>query len=141
MTPAPASCGCGDCRACRQREASTRWRERNRKAARAADRAWRQSAAGKLWERERRKRDRIKVAARRAVNNAIRDGKLKKGACERLGPACKGRVEGHHEDYSRPLEIRWLCGHHHREVEREEQDEVHAHRNRGRSTGGGREAA
>lgn len=126
MSPALPSCVCGDCRLCRQREASAKWRERNRKEAREADKRWRRSPEGLAWSRARYKRDKIKVAARRAVTNAVRDGRLEKGKCERLGPDCKGRVEGHHEDYSRPLEVRWLCGHHHREVEREEQEDGRA---------------
>lgn len=53
--------------------------------------------------------------AQTAVGNAIRDGKLAKGeACE--VPGCvRTDVHAHHEDYSKPLEVRWLCPlHHHR---------------------------
>ncbi len=43
--------------------------------------------------------------ARNAVNNALRDGRLKKEPC-----LCgKTEVEGHHENYSKPLEIEWMC--------------------------------
>lgn len=46
--------------------------------------------------------------AHRIVEWAIESGKLvRPDACEACGNA--GRVQGHHEDYSKPLEVRWLC--------------------------------
>lgn len=48
-------------------------------------------------------------AAHCAVSNAIRDGKLEKKACE----MCGGPAHAHHEDYSKPLEVVWLCHKHH----------------------------
>lgn len=44
--------------------------------------------------------------AHNAVNNAIRDGKLRKEPC--LFCASE-QVEGHHRDYSKPLDVIWLC--------------------------------
>ena len=46
------------------------------------------------------------------VNNAVRDGKLKKEPCLACGDT---KVQGHHEDYSRPLYVKWLCVKHHME--------------------------
>lgn len=53
-----------------------------------------------------------KIMARRILNHAIRDGKLIRLPCERCG-----RKDGHahHEDYSRPLDVVWLCPPHHRQ--------------------------
>src|SRR6185312_15311483 len=51
--------------------------------------------------------------ARQAVNNAIRDGRLLPQSCE----VCGSRAQAHHSDYSRPLDVRWLCFKHHRELE------------------------
>jgi len=41
---------------------------------------------------------------------AIRNGKLIKRPCEICGEL---KAHAHHEDYSKPLEVRWLCPRHH----------------------------
>ena len=42
------------------------------------------------------------------VSNAIRDGKLHvPGKCSSCGNPCK--ADAHHEDYSKPFQITWLC--------------------------------
>lgn len=53
--------------------------------------------------------NREKVAAHRAVYAAIKSGELKKPkSCAWCGNSfC--RIEAHHEDYSKPLEVLWLC--------------------------------
>lgn len=56
-----------------------------------------------------------KRIARVTVGNAIRDGKLEKKPCEVCGSV---KSEAHHEDYSKPLEVRWLCRQHHAEIHR-----------------------
>ena len=52
--------------------------------------------------------------ARRAhliARKAIKDGKLIRKPCE----VCGARpVDAHHNDYDRPLDVRWLCQKHHR---------------------------
>ena len=49
-----------------------------------------------------------KYKAHNKVNNAIRDGKLiKLDKCEECMSDLQ--VEEHHDDYSKPLEVRWLC--------------------------------
>jgi ribosomal protein S27AE len=54
-----------------------------------------------------------KYAAHTAVGNAVLDGRLKRQPCEVCGAE---KVEAHHDDYSKPLDVRWLCFKHHREV-------------------------
>lgn len=51
-----------------------------------------------------------KRAAHVLVGNAIRDGKLLKGVCSVCGDK---RVQAHHCDYDKPLEVLWLCPKHH----------------------------
>lgn len=48
-----------------------------------------------------------RVAARYAVSNALRDGKLERKPCAFCHS--DGAVEAHHHDYSRPLDVTWLC--------------------------------
>jgi len=57
-----------------------------------------------------------KRAAHIVVGNAVRDGKLVKQPCEKCGAA--DRVHAHHDDYSKPLDVRWLCPLHHGEERR-----------------------
>ena len=46
--------------------------------------------------------------ARVAVGNAIRDGRLiRPEECSDCGKQCK--PEAHHDDYLKPLDVRWLC--------------------------------
>ena len=47
--------------------------------------------------------------AANAVSNAIRDGRLMRLACE----ICGGTAQAHHDDYRKPLDVRWLCRAHH----------------------------
>lgn len=54
-------------------------------------------------------RNQIKRAASIMVNNAVRDGRLKKiNECSYCGKTdCV--IHGHHDDYTKPLDVRWLC--------------------------------
>lgn len=61
--------------------------------------------ASKKWK----ELNQVKRAAHIIVGNAIRSGKLdKKYECSECGKK-DGRVHGHHDDYSKPLDVRWLC--------------------------------
>jgi hypothetical protein len=73
------------------------------------------------WERSAqwRKKNQIQRKAHILVGNAIRDGSLDRPAkCSRCGVRCV--PHGHHEDYTKPLEVTWLClpchGKRHREI-------------------------
>lgn len=56
-----------------------------------------------------------KYKAHCTVNNAIRDGLMKKQQCE----ICGNKAHAHHDDYSFPLSVRWLCSFHHRKWHKE----------------------
>jgi ribosomal protein S27AE len=49
---------------------------------------------------------RLKANARAHANTAVRRGTLKRKPCEVCGDADSVK---HHDDYSKPLEVRWLC--------------------------------
>lgn len=51
-----------------------------------------------------------KRRAHNAVSNALRDGKLTRKSCEVCGEV---KTNGHHDDYDKPLDVRWLCDTHH----------------------------
>jgi len=58
-----------------------------------------------------------KRIARQALQTyvyALRAGKIKRQPCE----VCGGKAEGHHTDYSKPLDVKWLCRTHHRAAHR-----------------------
>lgn len=61
-----------------------------------------QREGGKAWVR----RNPEKRKAHNAVSNAIRDGKLFKKPCKKCGEV---KVQAHHEDYNKPLDVIWLC--------------------------------
>lgn len=51
-----------------------------------------------------------KYKAHKKVQGAVRRGSLVKQPCEKCGDV---NVQGHHDDYSKPLVVRWLCVEHH----------------------------
>ncbi len=57
----------------------------------------------------------LRHKCRRIFARAVKSGILKRGCCEFCG---NPKTQGHHEDYSRPNDIRWLCRKHHRMVDR-----------------------
>ena len=63
------------------------------------------TAASNYW----RGKNPEKYKAQNTVNNAIRDGKLERETCV----ICGEKAQAHHEDYSSPLAVVWLCPEHH----------------------------
>lgn len=62
----------------------------------------------------------VKNKANAKVRTELKAGRIIKQPCEVCGIA--GYVETHHKDYTKPLEINWLCIKHHNE--RDAQDET-----------------
>lgn len=104
----------GKCIECTKREIreraqtpSGRKREhlRNQKTKRKKDRAhYQRTLRAKFPERYR---------ARNTVDYAVKKGTLIRLPCEVCGDP---KSQAHHDDYSQPLAVRWLCFKHHREV-------------------------
>lgn len=97
------------CRSCQKEYDKARLNDPGRMKAR---RDYQKTENGKLRHKLANKdwinRNQIKRAAHIMVSNAVRDGKLEKSdSCQKCGST--QRVEGHHDDYSRPLVVRWLC--------------------------------
>lgn len=58
--------------------------------------------------RPERARDPYRMRARHALRDAVSHGRIKKpDTCVDCG--WKGLLDGHHEDYSKPLSVIWLC--------------------------------
>lgn len=51
-------------------------------------------------------------AAQIALGNAVSRGRVEKLPCM----VCGGKSEAHHPDYSRPLDVVWLCPPHHKQA-------------------------
>ena len=70
------------------------------------------AALNKRWECKNKE----KALAHKAVEHALSRGKMQKEPCERCGST---DVHAHHDDYSKQLEVMWLCPLHHKERHRE----------------------
>jgi ribosomal protein S27AE len=84
------------------------WRERNRQRANEQNRAYyerypeRRHESAMNWRRANKEKRR----AHRMVEYALAKGTLSKGPCENCGDP---KAEAHHKDYSKPLDVNWLC--------------------------------
>lgn len=48
----------------------------------------------------------VKIKAHDILRNALRYGKMHRQSCERCGAE---KTHGHHDDYTKPLDVRWFC--------------------------------
>ncbi len=56
-----------------------------------------------------------KRKAQELLRYAVRKGMVEKKNCETQD--CESdKTQGHHEDYSKPLEVKWLCAKHHKQL-------------------------
>jgi len=115
------------CKECAKKDISKN-RNKNIKYYRKYDRE-RGSRQTKESRRKYREKYPNKCKAHWIVNNSIRDGKLFREPCEHktkkfkeifLMILCgKKNTHAHHDDYLKPLNIRWLCPEHHSEWHKE----------------------
>ena len=103
---------CKDCK----RKDSTEHRWNNIEKIREYDRK-RGSRQTPEYLKELRKKHPRKYKAQTMISNAIRDKKLLKEPCEICGT--RKRIEAHHDDYAKPLNLRWLCSSHHKQWHRD----------------------
>ena len=67
------------------------------------------------YQRIRRNKFPEKNQARVLVGRALKSGELKKEPCNYCGAT--SNIEAHHHDYSKPLDVTWVCFKYHREIE------------------------
>lgn len=65
-----------------------------------------------------------KTKAHRLANAAIKVGAIVRQPCEVCGEL---KVYAHHCDYDRPLDVMWLCAHHHGAWHSEHGEGINAH--------------
>jgi hypothetical protein len=65
-----------------------------------------------------------KYKAHNTVNNAIRDGNLFSQPCETCDDV---QSVAHHDDYAKPLNVRWMCQAHHKQWHRDNGEGLNAH--------------
>lgn len=99
------------CKECTRNDVSTNYRKRHGYyAAYELERKRRpeRKLQKKEYKKRRRQRNPDKDKARNKLSNAIRDGRvIRPEMCQMCGKSCK--PEAHHTDYSRPLDVLWLC--------------------------------
>lgn len=114
---------CSWCKACHRADGLERKRLnreediRCRRAYNAAHRKERRESSKKYrtenkekiaeWQRDYREKMSLATKAYREVQKALKSGELTQGACE--GCDSKAGTDAHHDDYSKPLKVRWLC--------------------------------
>lgn len=69
----------------------------------------------KEWTTEYKAKFPERTQARRKVSDAIKAKRLIRAPCVICG---NSKSEAHHENYSKPLEVIWLCRTHHREADK-----------------------
>ena len=99
----------GACKEC-QKASVLKHRSENLDKIREYDRS-RGNRAKEGYAKEYRTKYPNKYKAHSMVNNAIKGGKLFPEPCEICG--ITESVHAHHDDYAKPLNVRWLCAAHH----------------------------
>jgi hypothetical protein len=93
--------------------------ERRKESIRASKRRYEQSEKGKARKRTANARMRRLypdlIVVGNVVTTAVRAGRMVRQPCEVCG---EPKTHAHHDDYSKPLDVRWLCPKHHREHHR-----------------------
>lgn len=140
--PREKTCVCGLCSGCLKRARDRDYYRRNRdrlleyqknynlknkdwinqkqrdfKKKMSSDVVWveKQNEAKRRWAEKTdydRGREKEKIRARRILQGQVARGKISRGECEVCG---KPDAHAHHDDYAKPLDVRWFCTRHHSE--------------------------
>lgn len=115
---------------CRKCHGQTNIRSRNKEAAREANKLYMRRRTEQNPEkvregwRNKKKPEPHKKKAREILNEAVRSGKIHRPSiCQSCG--AEATVHGHHEDYTKPLEVVWLCSECHGKRHRISREEAH----------------
>ena len=104
-----------------RRESDRRYKEKNVEKVKEKDRAYRKKTLVKEAARHRRRsldpEYREKSRVRHIARDAVKRGMIGKSQCSVCGSE---NSQMHHEDYTKPLEVVWLCPDHHAEVHKED---------------------
>lgn len=106
----------GKCKECAKKDVKERYeRDFEKISAYERDRFQTEHRKAKTieYQRTRRAKNPEKNRARAMVGYAIKAGHLARGPCESCGTTIK--VQAHHDDYLKPLQVRWFCFKCHRE--------------------------
>ena len=103
----------------RCKECGLAYRQSHKPERRVYDQAYYRTPTGRGVKLRSSKKQRLKYPEKKKaagiLNRAVATGKLKRSVfCESCGSSAK--TEGHHSDYSKPLEVEWLCKKCHVEV-------------------------
>jgi len=102
----------GKCKLCTKKDVhELRHNSDSREKILAYDRA-RGNRQSSDYMKEYKKRYPNKAKAHSMIRNAVKSKKLFSQPCEICG---KENTHGHHDDYLKPLNVRWLCPEHHRQ--------------------------
>ena len=94
-----------------QSDAFKTYVERNRDRMRENDRRRNKTVKYRIRKEIDRRANMVETKARQDLRNSVAAGRIIRKPCEVCGNI---KSQGHHEDYSKPFDVIWLCALHHR---------------------------